>query len=89
LITTERLAASTVVGVEYKDVLFIGDVVRSTPRASEKWAIDIKVAQRLTGLQSLMILRAQLEQHQTQSNDFPTAAAIPCAVLNTGKKKAG
>lgn len=53
------------VGIEYKDVLFVGEIIRCTPGSGEQWEIDIKVAQTLTGLQSLMILRAQLEQFQT------------------------
>jgi hypothetical protein len=60
--------------VEHNDVLFIGEVVRSTPWGNDEWAIDIKVEHTLTGLQSLMILRAQLEQHQTQSKDTPIEA---------------
>ncbi len=63
LIAGELLAASTAVGIEHNDVLFIGEVVRSTTRDSDEWAIDIKVVQILTGLQSLMILRAQLDQN--------------------------
>jgi hypothetical protein len=68
LITGERLTASTAVAVEYNDVLFVGEVVRSVNWDSDGWATDIKVAQTLTGLESLMILRAELEQHQTQVN---------------------
>jgi hypothetical protein len=69
LITGERLPSSTVVGVEHNDVLFLGEVVRSTLLGNEQWALDIKVEQSLTGLPTLMILREQLEQHQTRSKD--------------------
>ena len=86
LITSERLASSTAVGVEHNDVLFIGEVVRSMPWGSDEWAIDIKVVQTLTGLQSLVIFRAQLEQHQALSKDAEMEA--PIAVLNTGKSTA-
>jgi hypothetical protein len=72
----ERLATSSAVAVEHNDVLFIGEVVRSTPCGEDEWAIDIKVEHTLTGLQSLMILRAQLEQHQTQSTDSLIEAPI-------------
>jgi hypothetical protein len=81
LMTGERLAASTAVGIEYNDVLFLGEVIRSTPGAGNEWTMDIKVAQTLTGLESLMILRAELEQHQTRSKDVGTDAPILCAVL--------
>jgi hypothetical protein len=86
LITGEQLAASTAVGVEHNDVLFIGEVVRSMPWGNDEWAIDIKVEQTLTGLQSLMILRAQLGQHQTKGKDSPMEEPIGCAVLS-GKNK--
>jgi hypothetical protein len=81
LITDERLAAFTAVGVEHNDVLFLGEVIRSTPGADNEWTIDIKVAQTLTGLESLMILRAELAQYQTRSKDVATEAPVLCAVL--------
>ncbi len=65
LIASERLAHRTVVGIECNDVLFLGEVVGCTHGDEDQWEIDVKVAQTLTGLESLMILRAQLEQHQT------------------------
>jgi hypothetical protein len=88
LIAGERLAASAVVGVEHNDVLFLGEVIRSSPWGNDEWAIDIKVEQTLTGLQSLMILRAQLDQHQSMSKDVATEAPVPCAVLSVGKNTA-
>jgi hypothetical protein len=88
VITGERLPTSTAVGVEHNDVLFLGEVVRSTPWGNEEWATHIKVEQTLTGLQSLMILRAQLEQHQSQSKDAPVETQIMCKVLGLGKNKA-
>jgi hypothetical protein len=87
LTTSEEVAISTVVGVEHNDVLFVGEVVRCTP-AGEQWAIDIKVAQTLTGLQSLLILRAQLDQHQTESKDVPIETPVFCEVPRKGNKKA-
>jgi hypothetical protein len=69
LITRERLASSTAVGVEHDDVLFVGEVVRSTSYGHDDWATDIKVEHTLTGLQSLMLLRTELEQHQTRTKD--------------------
>jgi hypothetical protein len=81
LITDERLAAFTALGVEYNDVLFLGEVIRSSPRADNEWTIDIKIAQILTGLENLMILRAELEQYQTRSKDVGREAPVLCAVL--------
>lgn len=89
LIAGERLAASTAVGIEYNDVLFIGEVILSTPWGSDEWTIDIKVAQILTGLESLMILRAQLEQHETLSKDAAVEAPNRLCSSETVKKKSG
>jgi hypothetical protein len=47
LIAGERLTASTAVGVEHNDVLFLGEVVRSTSYGNDEWAIDIKVEHTL------------------------------------------
>jgi hypothetical protein len=80
LTTSEQLGISTVVGVEYNDVLFLGEVVRCTA-AGERWAIDIKVGQMLTDLQTLLVLRAQLDQDQTASKDIPMEAPLLCEVL--------
>ncbi|MGI9070168.1 MAG: hypothetical protein ACR2JB_02275 [Bryobacteraceae bacterium] len=87
LTTSEQVAISTVVGVEYNDVLFVGEVVRCTA-TGEPWAMDVKVAQTLTGLQSLLILRAQLDQHQTESKDVPIEVPVFCEVPRKGNKKA-
>jgi hypothetical protein len=69
LIASERLAHRTVIGIECNDVLFIGEVVGCAPGDGDQWEIDVKIAQTLTGLESLMILRAQLEQHQSLGKD--------------------
>jgi hypothetical protein len=69
LIASERLAYRTVVGIECNDVLFIGEVICCTPGAGDQREIDVKVAQTLTGLESLMILKAELEQHQSLGKD--------------------
>jgi hypothetical protein len=87
LTTSDQVAISTIVGVEHNDVLFVGEVVRCTP-AGEQWAIDIKVAQTLTGLQSLLILRAQLDLHQTESKEVPIETPVFCEVPRKGTKKA-
>jgi hypothetical protein len=87
LSTSEALGLSTVVGVEYNDVLFVGEVVRCTAGVGDQWQVEIKVEQTLTGLQSLLILRAELDRHQTESKAASMEAPIPCAIQNTGKKK--
>jgi hypothetical protein len=87
LSTSEALGLSTAVGVEYNDVLFVGQVMRCTAGLGDQWQVEIKVAQTLTGLQSLLMLRAELDRHQTESKDAAMEAPIACAVLSTGKKK--
>jgi hypothetical protein len=88
LTTGEALATSTPIGVEYNDVLFVGEVMRCTAGVGDEWHVEIKVAQTLTGLQSLLMLRAELDRHQGESKDAAMEEPIPCAVLTTEKKKA-
>lgn len=56
----ERIATSTAVSVEYNDALFLGEVLKCAPKENGSWDVEIKVEQILTGLQSLMKLRAHL-----------------------------
>lgn len=56
----ERVALSAAVSVEYNDALFLGEVIGSKAEPNGYWQAEIKVKQVLTGLQSLMNLRAQL-----------------------------
>lgn len=55
----EALPVSTVLSVECDDELFLGEVVTCS-EAEQNWKLEIKVEQILTGLQSLMALRARL-----------------------------
>lgn len=88
LTTSEPLAISTAIGLEYNDVLFVGKVMRCTAGVGDQWQVDIKVAQTLTGLRSLLILRAELDRHQTESKDAPMEVPVFCEVISKGKKKA-
>jgi hypothetical protein len=56
---SEAIAISTAVSVEHDDSLFLGEVVTCTSEG-EAWRLEIKIEQILTGLQSLMALRAHL-----------------------------
>lgn len=56
----ERLAISTAVSIEYEDKLFLGEVVTCSAPSPGVFRMEIKVEQILTGLQSLMNLRARL-----------------------------
>ena len=55
----EALPVSSVISVEYDDELFLGEVV-SCVETEQGWNLQIKVEQILTGLQSLIALRARL-----------------------------
>ncbi len=55
----EAVAISTAISVEHDDALFLGEVIACAPKG-ENWTLEIKVEQILTGLQSLMALRARL-----------------------------
>ncbi len=55
----EPVPACTAVSVEYEDALFLGEVVSCVPKDAV-WALELKVEQILSGLQSLMALRARL-----------------------------
>ncbi len=59
LCTGECIKESTLVSVEYEDTLLLGEVVICS-RAQDGWTTEIRVEQILTGLQSLMTLRARL-----------------------------
>jgi hypothetical protein len=56
----ERPPISAAVSIECNDALFLGEVIRSAPEDNGYWRAEIKVEQILTGLQSLMNLRARL-----------------------------
>jgi hypothetical protein len=60
LVSNGRVPAFTPVSVEYDDALFLGEVVACTEDVTHAWHVEIKVEQILTGLQSLMNLRASL-----------------------------
>lgn len=59
LSTGEQIRVSTPVSVECEDTLLLGEVVVCRS-AGETWKTEIRVEQILTGLQSLMALRAHL-----------------------------
>jgi hypothetical protein len=56
----EPLALSTALSIEYEDKLFLGEVVACAAPSPGVFRLEIKVEQILTGLQSLMNLRARL-----------------------------
>jgi hypothetical protein len=60
LVSSARVPASTALSVEYEDALFLGEVVACTQDVNHAWHVEIKIEQILTGLQSLMNLRASL-----------------------------
>lgn len=60
LMASQRLPVSTALTVEYNDAMFLGEVIACTQDVRSNWHIEMKIEQILTGLQSLMNLRANL-----------------------------
>jgi hypothetical protein len=56
---SDPIATSAAVTVECDDAMFLGEVVAATAQ-NGRYHVEIAVEQRLSGLQSLMALRAQL-----------------------------
>lgn len=56
----EPISISTALSIEHEDNLFLGEVVACAPESDGVYKMDIKIEQILTGLQSLMNLRAGL-----------------------------
>ena len=56
----EPIAVSAPIGIECNDVLILGEVLTCRTDLNGFWMLDIKVHQILTGLASLMALRAHL-----------------------------
>lgn len=77
----ERISISAPVSVEYSDAMFLGEVIGCRRGSGGIWELDVKVDQILTGLQSLVALRAQL-----LGEGVPTAASrgfVPVASSST------
>lgn len=56
----ERLGIATPISVEYNDAMFLGEVIGCRRETADTWQMVVNVEQILTGLQSLMALRAGL-----------------------------
>src|ERR1700685_1436741 len=56
----EPLAPSTALSIEHEDNLFLGEVVACVAETAGIYRMEIKIEQILTGLHSLMALRARL-----------------------------
>src|SRR5579875_2406562 len=77
LYSPESVRESSLVSVEYEDTLLLGEVVVCQSCDGE-WRLDIRLEQILTGLQSLMALRASL-----LSEGFPaTLPTMPLGMRN-------
>jgi hypothetical protein len=77
LSTSEYIHESTLVSIEYEDTLVLGEVI-VCQGAHEMWTTEVRVEQILTGLQSLMALRAHL-----LSESLPEPLpSVPTEMLN-------
>ena len=56
----EGLPLSAALSIEHEDNLFLGEVVACAPQSPGVYKMEIKIEQILTGLHSLMALRARL-----------------------------
>lgn len=74
--TEERIAVSTALSVEYNDAMFLGEVAVCTATGDNTWKIEIQIEQILTGLQSLMALRAGLLGEAAPEPFTQPAAAV-------------
>lgn len=75
----EPIPISTVISVQHEDVLFLGEIVATRLASGPAWNIEIKLEQILTGLQSLMALRARLIEEGVPQHPF---LARPSGVFN-------
>jgi hypothetical protein len=72
----EPVAVSSAITVECDDAMFLGEVAAVTP-ANGRYHVEISVEQVLSGLQSLMALRAQLLGENTSAaRSTATAGAL-------------
>jgi hypothetical protein len=80
----ERISMSTPVSVEYNDAMFLGEVMLCRQDSSGEYRVEINVEQILTGLQSLISLRAGLLGASGIPDPTPVKipAFIPAAVQN-------
>lgn len=60
IISNERVSVSTPVSVEYNDAMLLCEVVACTQDCQQRWHLELKIEQILTGLQSLVRLRQRL-----------------------------
>ncbi len=56
----DRVPPFTAVHIEHDDKLLLGEVLACSHNVDDSWNLEVKVEQVLTGLQSLMTLRARL-----------------------------
>ena len=76
----ERLNISTPISVEYNDAMFLGEVI-GCRRENDTWQMIVNVEQILTGLESLMALRAGLLGEQQQAPQEIGVEAVPLKKL--------
>jgi len=77
----EHIGMSSPVSVEYNDAMFLGEVMLCKATGDGSFRVEVFVEQILTGLQSLMALRAGLLGEATASAQ--TRAFVPIGMPNT------
>ena len=81
LSTQEYIAESTVVSIEFEDTLLLGEVVTCSS-VQDAWSAVIHIEQMLTGLQSLMALRAHLLSESGESVSAALPELVPVGTRN-------
>ena len=64
----ESIPLSTVISVEHDDALFLGEVVACASDSQNQWQLQVQVEHVLSGLQSLVMLRARLLDEPMPAN---------------------
>lgn len=72
----EPLPVSTALSVEYNDAMFLGEVSACAPGGENRWELEVRIEQILTGLQSLMALRAGLLGEGAAQPVVPAPAGV-------------
>lgn len=75
LTSSELVPVSTAVSVEYNDAMLLCEVLACSQDCDQKWHLELKIEQILTGLQSLVLLRERLLGEEAPARMSPMMAS--------------
>ena len=64
---SQPFPVSGAVSLEYNDILFVGEILACQAEAKNTWKVLLQVQQMLHGLESLLMLRQQLQSMEPAS----------------------